>query len=146
MQSNLPEEEREVQAKLLPPLPPNVHYVWHENECYDWGTLGWLLNCGLVRFSISLSPLIVSLFTLQSLHHVMCMDGWFGLGQVQIRAFTCIAWFDLEPSWVFGSRVQGVRPTLSQQGGVQGRSIFQTHESQPKAWATTFCGVPLQLL
>ena len=25
-------------------LPPNARYVTHRNECYDWGTLGWLLN------------------------------------------------------------------------------------------------------
>jgi hypothetical protein len=25
-------------------LPPNARYVTHRNECYDWGTLGWLLT------------------------------------------------------------------------------------------------------
>ncbi|KAL0053416.1 hypothetical protein WJX82_005424 [Trebouxia sp. C0006] len=27
----------------LPRLPPNAKYVQHKNECYDWGTFGWLL-------------------------------------------------------------------------------------------------------
>ena len=27
----------------LPALPPNLRFVLHVNECYDWGTLGWLL-------------------------------------------------------------------------------------------------------
>jgi hypothetical protein len=27
----------------LPALPSNARYVRHENECYDWGTFGWLL-------------------------------------------------------------------------------------------------------
>lgn len=25
-------------------LPSNARYVTHKNECYDWGTLGWLLT------------------------------------------------------------------------------------------------------
>jgi hypothetical protein len=36
----------------LPPLPPNARYVYHRNECYDWGTAGWLLkDSGLVDSS-----------------------------------------------------------------------------------------------
>ncbi len=27
----------------LPALPRNARYVVHKNECYDWGTFGWLL-------------------------------------------------------------------------------------------------------
>ena len=27
----------------LPLLPRNARYVMHVNECYDWGTFGWLL-------------------------------------------------------------------------------------------------------
>ena len=27
----------------LPLLPRNARYVMHANECYDWGTFGWLL-------------------------------------------------------------------------------------------------------
>ena len=26
----------------LPPLPDNVRAVEHVNECYDWGTFGWV--------------------------------------------------------------------------------------------------------
>jgi hypothetical protein len=34
----------------LPPLPTNARYVYHPNECYDWGTAGWLLqDSGLVH-------------------------------------------------------------------------------------------------
>ena len=28
---------------MLPDLPKNARYVKHNNECYDWGTFGWLL-------------------------------------------------------------------------------------------------------
>ncbi|KAL3146682.1 hypothetical protein ABBQ32_000910 [Trebouxia sp. C0010 RCD-2024] len=34
--------EASVLAKL-PPIPANAKYVQHKNECYDWGTFGWLL-------------------------------------------------------------------------------------------------------
>lgn len=33
----------------LPQLPSNAQYVHHANQCYDWGTFGWLLESGLVR-------------------------------------------------------------------------------------------------
>ncbi len=33
----------------LPALPANARYVYHPNECYDWGTVGWLLQSGLVQ-------------------------------------------------------------------------------------------------
>eukprot|EP00775_Hariotina_reticulata_P012780 gene12780-12909_t len=34
----------------LPELPPHARYVSHHNECYDWGTYGWLLlRSGLVN-------------------------------------------------------------------------------------------------
>ena len=32
----------------LPVLPKNAKYVYHANECYDWGTFGWLLESGHV--------------------------------------------------------------------------------------------------
>lgn len=32
-----------LQLEKLPRLPPNAKYVQHKNECYDWGTFGWLL-------------------------------------------------------------------------------------------------------
>ena len=28
----------------LPPLPPNARYLPHPNECYDIGTVGWVLD------------------------------------------------------------------------------------------------------
>ncbi|MEW5312893.1 MAG: hypothetical protein WDW38_004491 [Sanguina aurantia] len=33
----------------LPQLPSNAKYVLHANECYDWGTFGWLLDSGHVH-------------------------------------------------------------------------------------------------
>jgi hypothetical protein len=27
----------------LPPLPANARYLFHANECYDWGTFGWAI-------------------------------------------------------------------------------------------------------
>ena len=29
---------------VLPDLPDNAHYVYHANECFDWGTVGWALS------------------------------------------------------------------------------------------------------
>ena len=31
-------------ADGLPALPANGRYVLHQNECFDWGTVGWLLT------------------------------------------------------------------------------------------------------
>eukprot|EP00201_Polytomella_parva_P021493 CAMPEP_0175041996 /NCGR_PEP_ID=MMETSP0052_2-20121109/2277_1 /TAXON_ID=51329 ORGANISM="Polytomella parva, Strain SAG 63-3" /NCGR_SAMPLE_ID=MMETSP0052_2 /ASSEMBLY_ACC=CAM_ASM_000194 /LENGTH=447 /DNA_ID=CAMNT_0016304677 /DNA_START=295 /DNA_END=1638 /DNA_ORIENTATION=- len=28
----------------LPKLPPHASYIFHKNECYDWGTFGWALK------------------------------------------------------------------------------------------------------
>ena len=36
------------QPPELPPLPPNARYVRHANECYDWGTIGWVFSTGQV--------------------------------------------------------------------------------------------------
>ena len=32
----------------LPKVPPNVHFEYHPNECYDWGTMGWILSRKIV--------------------------------------------------------------------------------------------------
>ena len=32
----------------LPELPPNARYVFHENRCFDWGTIGWAIQEGKV--------------------------------------------------------------------------------------------------
>ncbi len=32
----------------LPTLPPNARYLYHKNECYDWGTIGWVFSSGQV--------------------------------------------------------------------------------------------------
>ncbi|KAK9816513.1 hypothetical protein WJX72_001363 [[Myrmecia] bisecta] len=32
----------------LPPLPSNAQYMYHANECYDWGTFGWAIKTGKV--------------------------------------------------------------------------------------------------
>eukprot|EP00195_Chlamydomonas_chlamydogama_P010072 CAMPEP_0202914022 /NCGR_PEP_ID=MMETSP1392-20130828/62019_1 /ASSEMBLY_ACC=CAM_ASM_000868 /TAXON_ID=225041 /ORGANISM="Chlamydomonas chlamydogama, Strain SAG 11-48b" /LENGTH=431 /DNA_ID=CAMNT_0049605511 /DNA_START=282 /DNA_END=1577 /DNA_ORIENTATION=- len=34
----------------LPKLPSHARYVYHANECYDWGTFGWLLSGGHVNW------------------------------------------------------------------------------------------------
>ncbi len=36
-------------AGRLPDLPPNARFVWHSNECYDWGTFGWLVSMIICR-------------------------------------------------------------------------------------------------
>ncbi|CAL8468255.1 g7794 [Coccomyxa elongata] len=29
-------------------LPGNARLLYHDNECYDWGTLGWIMSAGIV--------------------------------------------------------------------------------------------------
>ena len=29
-------------------LPGNARLLYHDNECYDWGTLGWIMSAGTV--------------------------------------------------------------------------------------------------
>ncbi len=29
-------------------LPGNARLLYHDNECYDWGTLGWIMSAGMV--------------------------------------------------------------------------------------------------
>ena len=29
-------------------MPPNVRFEYHENKCYDWGTMGWVFSNRLV--------------------------------------------------------------------------------------------------
>ncbi len=36
----------------LPELPANARYIFHENRCYDWGTIGWALETGKVDASL----------------------------------------------------------------------------------------------
>lgn len=33
-----------MQGVDLPELPGNARYLHHPNECYDWGTFGWVLQ------------------------------------------------------------------------------------------------------
>lgn len=33
-----------VQNVTLPTLPDNCQYLHHPNECYDWGTFGWVIQ------------------------------------------------------------------------------------------------------
>ena len=28
----------------MPDLPSNAEYILHENECYDWGSIGWAIE------------------------------------------------------------------------------------------------------
>ncbi|CAF4827472.1 unnamed protein product [Rotaria sp. Silwood1] len=36
----------------LPKLPSNAHYIQHENECYDFGTVGWFLSQNIINISL----------------------------------------------------------------------------------------------
>lgn len=29
-------------------MPGNARLLYHDNECYDWGTLGWIMSAGIV--------------------------------------------------------------------------------------------------
>ena len=33
----------------LPPLPPNARFVYHKNECFDLGTVGWVMEHHIVN-------------------------------------------------------------------------------------------------
>lgn len=42
-----------LQKVPLPELPAHAKYVHHRNECYDWGTYGWLLlRSGMVDITV----------------------------------------------------------------------------------------------
>ncbi|WIA10790.1 hypothetical protein OEZ85_010958 [Tetradesmus obliquus] len=46
------QEGPELERVPLPELPAHAKYVHHQNECYDWGTYGWLLlRSGMVDIS-----------------------------------------------------------------------------------------------
>lgn len=38
----------DIETAPLPDLPPNADYVYHKNQCYDWGTFGWILRSGAI--------------------------------------------------------------------------------------------------
>jgi hypothetical protein len=41
-----------LQRASLPDLPAHAAYLRHKNECYDWGSYGWvLLQTGLVNIA-----------------------------------------------------------------------------------------------
>jgi hypothetical protein len=44
---------RFLQHPELPMLPPNAKYLFHKNECYDWGTIGWVFSSGQVRGGVA---------------------------------------------------------------------------------------------
>jgi hypothetical protein len=37
-------DNKTVDESLLPKLPNNGHYIQHDNECFDFGTVGWFFN------------------------------------------------------------------------------------------------------
>lgn len=39
-------------SAILPPLPRNARYIYHENKCYDWGTFGWVFSEGKVNATL----------------------------------------------------------------------------------------------
>jgi hypothetical protein len=41
-----------VDESRLPQLPPNAHYIQHENECYDIGTFGWFLSQNITNTTL----------------------------------------------------------------------------------------------
>ncbi|CAF1285272.1 unnamed protein product [Rotaria magnacalcarata] len=44
--------KKPVNQSRLPSLPPNAHYIQHENECFDFGTFGWFLSRNIVNTSL----------------------------------------------------------------------------------------------
>lgn len=36
----------------LPEAPRNVRFEYHPNECYDWGTMGWVLDNRMVDVNL----------------------------------------------------------------------------------------------
>lgn len=41
-----------MQGIKLPELPANARYLHHPNQCYDWGTFGWVLENQGVNISM----------------------------------------------------------------------------------------------
>ena len=44
--------KKPVNESTLPLLPPNAHYIQHENECYDFGTFGWFLSQNITNTTL----------------------------------------------------------------------------------------------
>lgn len=47
-------------SAVLPHLPRNAQYVFHENKCYDWGTAGWVIAEGKVDSSLYKSIIFIN--------------------------------------------------------------------------------------
>jgi len=45
-------DNKEVDENRLPLLPPNAHYIQHENKCYDIGTMGWFLSQNITNTTL----------------------------------------------------------------------------------------------
>lgn len=46
------QEPAPAMMQVLPELPANARYEFHKNECFDWGTIGWVLQ----QTSVDTSP------------------------------------------------------------------------------------------
>ncbi|CAF3821383.1 unnamed protein product [Rotaria sordida] len=44
--------KKPVNESRLPSLPSNAHYIQHENECFDFGTVGWFLSSKIVDITL----------------------------------------------------------------------------------------------
>jgi hypothetical protein len=45
-------KKKPVNESRLPLLPPNAHYIQHDNECYDIGTFGWFLSQNITNTTL----------------------------------------------------------------------------------------------
>ena len=50
--SIISQEDKKHGPKILPELPANARYIYHENRCYDLGTVGWAIENGAVDTSL----------------------------------------------------------------------------------------------
>ncbi len=45
-----PTKQKAPRSMTLPQVPSNVLYEFHPNGCYDWGTIGWVLENGKINW------------------------------------------------------------------------------------------------
>ena len=73
-------KNKTVDESRLPRLPPNAHYVQHENECYDIGTIGWFLSQNITNTNLY--------------KYFIFMNG-------SVRGPFFVPYFDIENTWWF---------------------------------------------
>lgn len=110
-----------VDRKTLPELPPNAHYIDHANECYDFGTFGWFLSGKYTDVS---------------------RYKYFILMNASIRGPFLVAYFDDESTWWYRIYTQ----RLNDEVKLVGSTINCEHKPHVQSYLLVTDQVGLKLL